>query len=262
MSRFALDWLDLRKDADDRARNRSLAHAAASGAELHGPPLIVDLGTGAGANVAVLKSYLTSHADWRLVDDDAALLSVAAERCGASGIECCIFDLARDGALPVNGARLVTASALLDLVSEAWIERLVQDVTTSGADFYAALTADGSVEWSPVHPTDEDVLRAFNIHHRGDKGFGRALGGGATSYARRCFEAAGYHVRVETSPWQLGRRDERLIRALVDGMASAVSETGIVDPGMLTKWRDFRLGRADMGTCRIGHHDLFAMRIS
>ena len=54
-----------------------------------------------------------------------------------------------DSAAIVNGARLVTASALLDLVSEGWIRELAIQCRGVGAAMLFALTYDGRIQCEP-----------------------------------------------------------------------------------------------------------------
>ena len=257
MSGFDPRWLDLRVAADDAARDPGLFRAAVEYARAVPAPLIVDLGTGTGANARFMADALPD-ARWRLVDGDAALLAIAEHRCAGLAIELRLRDLAVPEELPVEQARLVTASALLDLVSADWIDRLVGDVAAADAGFYAALSFDGRMTWRPAHPSDSAIAAAFARHQRGDKGFGRALGAEAVAYAQARFEASGYQVQVATSPWKLGPHQADLARELVHGIAAAVAETGRVAAASLGAWKAFRLSQLASGTCEIGHYDLLA----
>ncbi len=255
MSGFDSAWLDLRVTADNAARDGELLAKAVAFASALPSPLIVDLGTGTGANVRVLAPHLPA-ARWRLIDGDEALLTIAAQRFDHA--ETVLLDLA-SSPLPIEGARLLTASALLDLVSADWIDRLVSGVVAAEAAFYGVLSFDGLMSWSPEHALDEHVRRAFNRHQRMDKGFGLSLGGDAVLHARDRFADAGYAVEVAESPWRLGPDDAGLIRELIKGIASAAEEAeqaGIAD------WVAYRLDHLATGACRVGHQDLFASPVS
>ena len=71
---------------------------------------------------------------------------------------------------------LVTTSALLDLVSAEWLERLAVEAAARRLPVYAALTYQGSASLDPAEPFDLEVIAAVNRHQRRDKGFGLALG--------------------------------------------------------------------------------------
>src|SRR5581483_1374987 len=102
------------------------------------------------------------------------------------------------------GSQLVTASALLDLVSDRWLSELAASCRTAGAAALFALTYDGRSTCDPGEPEDEDIRALMNRHQRNnDKGFGRAAGPDAAAAAVRAFESSGYRVRTESSDWAL-----------------------------------------------------------
>ncbi len=247
---FSADWLALREPADRAARDAALAQKAAAAA---GPaPLIVDLGCGTGSTWRALSPFLPQDARWRFVDNDPALLAIAAAAAGDRA-ETVIADLADLDTLPLQRATLVTASALLDLVSADWVAGLVARL---GVPFYAALSYDGRMSWTPDDPRDAAVTAAFNRHQTGDKGLGRALGPDAAGHAARVFEAAGFTVTLADSPWQLGPEMTALQRELCDGIAAAAAETGLPDAA---DWARARSLSATASHCLIGHLDLLAL---
>jgi len=152
------------------------------------------------------------------------------------------------------GVDLVTASALFDLVSEAFIETFAAAVARAGAAVYVALDVDGTAEWSPAQADDAAVAAAFRRHQGIDKGFGRALGPEATAVLTRALAAHGYHVRTQKSPWRLGPEQAELMAALADGWAEAARAAGL-DGTVVDRWLAAR--RTATG-CVIGHTDLFA----
>ena len=52
---------------------------------------------------------------------------------------------------------LLTASALLDLVSETWLRSLAQRAAQAAATVWFALTYDGSIDCRPTEPEDREV---------------------------------------------------------------------------------------------------------
>jgi SAM-dependent methyltransferase len=152
------------------------------------------------------------------------------------------------------GVDLVTASALFDLVSEAFIETFAAAVARAGAAVYVALDIDGTAEWSPAQADDAAVAAAFRRHQGIDKGFGRALGPEATAVLTRALTAHGYDVRTQKSPWRLGPEQAELMAALADGWADAARAAGL-DGAVVDRWLAAR--RTATG-CVIGHTDLFA----
>src|SRR5438034_669390 len=66
------------------------------------------------------------------------------------------LDLVRDLELALDGpADLITTSALLDLVSQAWMERLAVEAAARRLPIYAALTCQDPPEIAPSDPLDE-----------------------------------------------------------------------------------------------------------
>ena len=247
---FSADWLTLREPADRAARDETLLRRAAA---LAGPePVILDLGCGTGATLRAMSGHLDPGARWRLVDNDPELLRHAAEGTG-EGTETVQADLADISALPLAGVTLVTASALLDLVSEAWLTALAARLDTP---LYAALSYDGVMHWTPGDPRDGAITAAFNTHQRGDKGFGPALGPEATTRAGTILDAAGLDVQTAPSPWRLPPEQHALQAQLTDGIADAAAEAGA--PGA-RDWAEMRLSAATRTTCVIGHQDILAI---
>lgn len=275
MSGFSADWLDLREAADRRARNPDLARRLASCVADRDRVAVVDLGCGLGSNLRGLWRSLPARQDWTLVDHDPELLAGARTRLAAwadaareEGAALVLekegrvlrvafreADLAGDLDAALGPAPdLVTAAAFFDLCGAEWIGRFARAVTTRGALFYTVLSYDGTEHWDPPHPADEAWRAAFVAHQGEDKGFGVAAGPAATRHLARAFAAEGYETHVADSPWRLvAPRDAALIRALADGQAQAVAETGRLAPDVVAAWRD---ARRSASAATIGHKDL------
>ncbi|RMF39450.1 MAG: hypothetical protein D6754_05410 [Alphaproteobacteria bacterium] len=121
---------------------------------------------------------------------------------------------------------------------------------------YFALSYDGLEQWEPPHEAEADALAAFHRHQRGDKGFGPALGPDGVAVLATMLRERGYRVDLSPSPWQLTQADHRLIEALAEGAALAVSETGLLPEAVVAEWFAARC-RARRVT--IGHVDLLAI---
>jgi hypothetical protein len=262
VSTFSAEWLALREPADAAARAQALLaplrHTTA------GTRRIVDLATGTGANIRYLAPRLDGAQSWLAIDCDPRLLAAVERdtRPPHVGVETRVLDLGAglDAGL-LAGCRLVTASALLDLVSQAWIERLARACAGAGADALFALTYDGRIEWSPSDPDDALVRTLVNRHQRRDKGFGPALGPDATASAAACFRAQGYEARVEPSDWRLGADAGALQDALIEGWRTAAAEVEPAAAGALDAWAARRRARLAAGASRlvVGHADLLAV---
>jgi SAM-dependent methyltransferase len=255
---FTEEWLALREPADVAARDPRLlerAAQAARGAAQGAAPVIVDLGCGTGATARALGPYLPPDTRWRLVDNDARLLARAMAETGA-GAEAHRLDLAALDALPLAGAHLVTASALLDLVSRDWLAGLAARLARAGIGVYAALSYDGRMAWEPPLAADTEITAAFNAHQRRDKGFGPALGPDAVPVAERLFAAKGFGVETAPSPWHLGPEQAQLHGELLDGIARAAAEAGLSGA---RAWGQARRAACRYTACVVGHSDLLAL---
>ena len=83
--------------------------------------------------------------------------------------------------LPWHAARLVTGSALLDLVGAVWLQRLVAAAATARVALLMALSVDGRHRWAPGDADDAAVLA---IGARVGCGFGHGHDSGSPGVAR------------------------------------------------------------------------------
>lgn len=261
MSGFSADWLTLREPADKAARSPEVLDAVRTHFAGHDALTVCDLGAGTGAAVAAFGTYLPVRQHWQLADDDAANLA-AAKRLRESDtvvVEPVLADLSENPAPWGTGCQLVTATALFDLASPAWIASLAGRLVVDRLPLLATLTYDGAQVFSASHPADAEMLAAFNRHQRLDKGLGGpASGPDGTTALAAALEAKGYRLTRAKSPWRLdGRRDAAMIAAVLNGWAEAVVGAGFVPAGTALDWQKTHLDRAD--TLTVGHWDLFAI---
>jgi hypothetical protein len=278
-------WLQLREAADAAARSTSLTRLIADALPAREPVRALDLATGTGANLRYLAPHLPPVQHWLVVDRDPTLLALLpaltstwglarqydvrtdATGCAirAEGFECHVETRQLDlGVLPDEifaGRHLVTASALLDLVSERWLIELAARCRAVGAAVLFAITYNGWSSCSPAEPEDEMIRDLLNRHQKRDKGLGGpAAGPDAAECARRSFEAMGYCVGIEPSDWTLGSAEHELQRRLIEGWAEAAFDMH-ADTTTIAGWRDRRLEHLDGGRSRIvvGHLDVAAV---
>jgi hypothetical protein len=252
---FSPEWLAIRERADAAARSTSLTSFIAAMA-LRGRAL--DLGGGTGSNVRYLAPKLSPDLHWTVVDNDAALLARAPSEAAA-----CLADLnavVEDAAF-FQGCGLVTASALLDLVSRRWLVQLIARCRATESAVLFALTYDGRIACEPIDSSDDDIARLVNEHQRSDKGFGPALGPSASSDAVELLTSAGYEVRSERSDWVLALEESELQKQLLKGWAEAATEKAPQGKDAIDAWYRRRLAFVEMGQSRIlvGHVDVAAV---
>jgi methyltransferase family protein len=263
MTGFSADWLSLREPFDMRARNPSVLDAVAASLAAHPSVRIVDLACGTGSTLRALSARLPPRQNWMLVDNDLGLLAraTATQHSDDVVITAVPLDLNRDLEAALDGpVDLVTTSALLDLVSETWLERLAVEIAARAIPLYAALSYDGTVDLTPRDPLDAAVIAAINAHQRTDKGFGAALGPAAADAAITRFQSLGYGVKQGRSDWVAGPQDQAMQNEILAGWAHAAREIDaltLADTATwLTRRRDFvAAGRSSL---RVGHVDVFA----
>ena len=266
IERFDADWLTLREPFDHAARSARLAQRLSE--RLPRRPRLLDLGAGTGSMFRFLAPIIGRGQDWLLLDADDVLLDDAFGRTAAWARRRNFAATAEDGTLLVStphglwrmsvmrrdldaaipsGCDAVVCSALLDLVSTAWLRRFIDGLTMP---FLACLTVDGRDVWLPRHPCDPPVRTAFRRDQRHDKGLGPALGPAASSVALRMLAARGFVTASAPSDWRIARTDLRMQRALIDGRGACHGE-----------WQQARLRQALRGmlAITIGHRDILAL---
>jgi SAM-dependent methyltransferase len=283
---FDGDWLDLREPFDAAARNEALA--ARLSAALPQRPRILDLGAGTGSLLRWLGHYIGRAQAWTLVDADAALIERAfatvAERAEAVGwpvtwpgrrtllvhspqgawrVEGLIADLreAPDN-LPLHAVDAVVNTALCDLVSRDWVQRMAAACAARRLPFYAALNVTGRERFSPPRPGDALVARGFARDQARDKGFGGiALGPQAPAAIAEAFEARGYDVHRAPSDWVIPRQAREMAVALSDGHARAAMARERREERRIARWMLDRAadGREGRLSVRVGHQDVLAL---
>lgn len=283
---FDGDWLDLREPYDAAARNLDLALMLAGA--LPARPRILDLGAGTGSLLRWLGHVIGRAQAWTLVDADAELVSRAfdtiAERAEAVGwaatfptrktllvhaphgawrVEGLIADLAEaPDNLPLDKVHAVVSTALCDLVSRDWVERMAAACAKHRLPFYAALNVTGRERFAPPHRADALVMRGFRRDQRRDKGFGGlALGPEAPRVIAEVFAAHGHVVHRGASDWVVDRRGRTFAEAIATGHAGAALAWERRGAAAIEDWLAERRAQAMDGllSVRIGHQDVLAL---
>jgi hypothetical protein len=263
MSGFSADWLALREPFDAAARRPRVREEALRSIAGLDPVAIVDLACGSGSGMRALAPHVQARQTWRLVDNDLSLLARAADsvRPERAKLTAVPVDLVHDLEAALDGAvDLVTTTALLDLVSAPWIERLAIECAARRLPLYAALSYNGHIAFTPEDPSDGAIIKAVNAHQRIDKGFGPALGPTAAAEAIARFAAVGYLTVHDTSDWTMGPQDREMQNALLAGWAGAARELDTLPLDEIIGWltRRRELVAAGRSSTIVGHVDLFA----
>jgi hypothetical protein len=279
------EWLAFREPADWAARSTQLVERARQALGSRETVHVLDLCTGTGSNLRYLIDRLPSRQKWLVVDRDTQLLEELPVKLKAwsdthgwvartegqttylrhGGRECDVetreMDLDQlDPGLFV-GRNLVTASALLDLVSESWLRLLASRCRDVGATALFTLTYDGRSSCDPIEPEDDMVRALMNVHQKTDKGLGGpAEGPDAWSVAEQAFRDAGYRVECAPSDWSITPSERTFQRMLIEGWARAAREIAPQKADSIADWLRRRLAHLMAGRSRIvvNHMDLVA----
>jgi hypothetical protein len=266
--RVSPNWLALREPADADARARDLAETFELASPPSGPKVIHDLGCGTGSMGRWLAPLLAGPQHWVLHDRDADLLALAAADApgpAADGapvtVEAKRTDLASMQVRDLSGAALITASALLDMLTADELDRLVGLCLGVGCPILLTLSVIGSVEITPADPLDRRVAAAFNAHQRRMTNRGRLLGPDAVDCAAQAFRRLGAEVLVRPSPWQLGPAHSALAAEWFTGWLGAAREQESELAAECEPYARLRLDQASAGNLAVtvSHADLLVL---
>ena len=240
------EWLELREPADAAARSEELAGRLAE----HlgpGPHVIHDLGGGSGSMGRWLAPRLPGPQQWVVHDRDGRLLELAAD-----AFETRRSDITRLAPGDLAGASLVTASALLDLLTREELERTLG--ACAGLPLLLALTVVGHVSLSPAEPLDARLGAAFDEHQRR----GGLLGPDAVAAAVEELRA---EVLVRPSPWHLDAAHAGLTAEWLGGWVAAACEQEPALAAEAGAYRSRRLAQVAAGTLAVSvdHADLLVL---
>ena len=249
------EWLVLREPADAAARSAELAERLGRHVPATGRLVIHDLGGGSGAMGRWLAPRLPGRQHWVIHDRDAALLerAVAAPPGSASvTVETRRSDITRLTPDDLAGASLITASALLDLLTADELVRMLR--ACAGRPMLLALTVTGRVTVMPTDPLEAHIGAAFNAHQRR----GGLLGPDAVGVAVETLRETGAEVLVRPSPWRLGAAHADLSAEWFEGWVAAACEQEPALAPDARAYRDRRLAQAAAGelAVTVDHADL------
>lgn len=264
---IAADWLALRREADQSAREGTArlvtrlwrylhdSHdepRARAGERVH----IIDVGAGTGANQSWLAPRLPFPATWTLLDHDPELLHHPIQGHGrrvVAGISHLDELLAHDEAW----ARVVTCSALLDLLSYDELDHLADLLAATRTPALFSLTVTGGVSYAPADEADVRLQAAFDTH----QGRHDLAGPSAAAHLASRIEGLGAEVVRAHTPWRLAAGHTALIERFLTDRVDAAREAQPGIEGVACAWLGRRLGQARAGTLAVvvDHEDLLIL---
>jgi hypothetical protein len=266
--RVSPDWLALREAADAAARATELVDEVRRHLPGDETVFVHDLGCGTGSMGRWRAPRLGRRQHWVLYDWDADLLpraraAMAATRADGPPVTSTTRrrDVSRLAVDDLTGASLITASALLDLMTADELTRCVEACVRAGCPALITLSVTGGVRLDPEDPLDQVVADAFNDHQRRTAGDRTLLGPDAVDAAVEAFTRLGCDVRVAPSPWRLGPGQAALAADWFSGWVGAAREQRPELAATLAPYASRRLAEAAAG--RLGvtveHVDLLAL---
>lgn len=258
-------WLSLREPADHAARSHDLVSVLMP--QLPNDLVIHDLGSGTGSMTRWLAPQLYGPQRWVLHDRDDELLARAVTRAplsAADGSDVRIgtrtSDITALSGSDLADAALVTASALLDLLTADELSRIATVCVNKTCPALFTLTVTGKVRLTPPHRLDAVIRSAFNAHQRRVVAGRRLLGPHAVTHTADSFARLGAHVVIRDSPWRLGADDLGLVVEWLTGWVGAACEQRpeLADPArayLVQRLADAAAGRLHI---TVGHADVLA----
>jgi hypothetical protein len=266
--RVSQEWLGLREPADAAARAPDLVQRLKRNLPGTGRLVIHDLGGGTGSMGRWLAPLLPGPQQWVVHDLDADLLQVAAARPpgpaadgAAVTVECNQSDITRLRPGDLADASLITASALLDVLTEQELTAMVGACGSAGCPTLLTLSVVGRVALTPSDPLDRRIAAAFDAHQRRTTVRGPLLGPDAVTLAVEKFGRLGALVLVRRSPWRLGARQADLAAEWLTGWVSAACEQQVELAAETDVYARRRLAQATAGqlTVTVDHADMLVL---
>jgi hypothetical protein len=258
-------WLAARAAADSSARAATidtllpelinyLTKAAGSEAVIE----IVDLGAGTGANQRWLAPRLPFQQRWIHLDHDPII-----SRSLPLPDQTMIIDESVEALDSVlrsqsSSARMVTCSALLDVLTTTELRAICRPVIENQAPALFSLSVTGMLNITPADPHDQLLLDAFNDHQRRA---GRA-GPAAPLLVVDTLLAGGLIVHTEETPWQLtGVSPHGFVEQVLQERLDVAVDQDSSLAAIAAAWLELRRVQLAGGILRIdlGHRDILVL---
>jgi hypothetical protein len=219
---------------------------------------VIDLGAGTGANQRWLAPRLPFQQRWIHLDHDPAVSRSLPQPGDTLIIDGSVESLGRLLAEASVDHRLVTCSALLDVLTTPQLEAVCEALIDTQVPALFSLSVTGSQTVVPVHPDDQRLLAAFNDHQRrADR-----AGPEAITLAGDALQDGGFTVHTQETPWRLSAPSDSAFVAqlLQERLDAAVAQ----DPGLSVvaeAWFELRRTQLELGVLQIevGHRDILAL---
>ena len=211
-----------------------------------------------------LSPLLPNPQHWIMQDREPDLLAhvyMGVTSTAPVTVETRLGDLGDVTAADLAGTSLVTASALLDILTVGEVDRLAAACVEARVPALFTLSVLGDVELSPAEPLDAEIGAAFDAHQRRVQDGRRLLGPDAPAAIIESFEKRGATVQVVRSPWQLGGNNAGLTAEWLRGWVGAAIEQRPELSAEAAGYLRQRLDEVEAGrlTGTVGHVDVLGV---
>lgn len=265
-------WLDLRAPYDDAARQDSIhlvdRVATVVQTKLEHPAqsvIAVDIGAGTGNSARWFDQHLGARLPdtilrWVLIDTDQRALELAKSILpGAKTVVGSITQLSqivtelRDEP-GYGGPLVITASAVLDVLTRQDIEAIVTTIVQHSACGLFLLSINGDWRITPADPADEFITDTFGEHQQRHAKLGAA---GATALMAAARQA-GLAVRSHVTAWRMAApQDEQMLVRFLRERVAAVIEQRPQQTALATAWLQRRMAQVAEGlSIKVDHLDV------
>ena len=162
-----------------------------------------------------------------------------------------------DQILPLEAYHVVTASAVVDLLSRDMLDKLLRTLHQHQLAFYPTLNYQ-SMRYLPAEPRDEAMIEAYERHMQREQDFGRALGPSCTATLQQLAQKIYRQSPLQgPSPWELRPTDVAMHRHMLAFMEKSITE---IAPKLdVAGWADHKrqLLKAQELHLHVDHSDVF-----
>lgn len=245
---FDRDWLQERYPFDAEARNKTLESKMLANFSNQSSLTLVDIGAGTGSNCLYFIDQLPQNQSWYLIEQNEGLKKATIRRLKdfaayhkydfnqkknkvtiksikkkieVTLINDSLLNLAQ--LVDLKQVDLVLANAVLDLLSKAQVEQLVDIIVNHQLVFYPTLNYDG-MTFLPTDPFDDIFIDSYHQHLERPQEHGIPLGKNVSQYMLDLLAEKKCQIDTATSTWKVDRDDIKMHYYLLNFMENAIAE--------------------------------------
>jgi precorrin-6B methylase 2 len=260
---YYIDWLAERYHFDAAARHPLIEEKFLHALPPNDTIALIDVGAGTGANCRYLMEKIPANQEWILIEQNSEFseeslrslqhhglqkgyetylqngtltLKAPAKTVQIKALQGSLLEINRMADLSATNA--VVANAVFDLFTAEEFETFVQKITRHQLLFYATMNYE-NMHFLPTHPQDEKMICLYHEHMLRPQDMGTALGPGSVVQMIEILQQHRYAVTAGNSLWHIHSKHEKMMRYLLNFMASAIAELplSVEDTLLLKPWK-------------------------